>query len=368
MKNIFALAILVSIAALAGCGTAPDEAVPSAKISVNSESIASGTRLEVSVSALGMAGGKVEAILGAEKQSADCTLQECSASFSFTPKEGAYYLKVSLVKGGISREASRKRIEVHSEKGGCLDGTAQGACSASGKPLYCDGKSLVGNCTVCGCNQGYYCVSSGCVPEPALISGIEASFPEKIQSGRKFSVHVSGIVSSDVSAGAAYSAELIVDDKKFTKEFEAVAMRAGSTLDFYFSGISLSEGTYDYNLNIFARSTGKQVGASFGAGTVHVAQSLEPPSAPSITGAFAEGNDVVLEWDTVEGADSYRLYKSSEVSAAFISYMEMRRFGADETTAVVHDLSKGTHFFVMTAVDAFGNESAYGNVKQVSIG
>ena len=90
--------------------------------------------------------------------------------------------------------------------------------------------------------------------------------------------------------------------------------------------------------------------------------------APSIQSIFSEGDDAIISWSKVKGAKEYVLYKSVSANPAFISYKKHAVFFGSKNAGVIQALNEGTHFFVITAIDYYNNESEYSNVESTHIG
>jgi hypothetical protein len=65
--------------------------------------------------------------------------------------------------GGGGGGGSAAKVEVKN----CTDGTQYNQCSSK-RPVYCSNGTLIENCSICGCNPGYSCQSSGSCKVTAL--------------------------------------------------------------------------------------------------------------------------------------------------------------------------------------------------------
>jgi len=85
---------------------------------------------------------------------------------------------------------------------------------------------------------------------------------------------------------------------------------------------------------------------------------LQPPAAPANLRATSEGNaQVSLAWDEVSGAASYNVYRSPVTGGGY----EMVNTGTGTTFTDTGLRNAQTFFYVVTALDAPGNESANSN-------
>jgi len=89
------------------------------------------------------------------------------------------------------------------------------------------------------------------------------------------------------------------------------------------------------------------------------------PAAPTgVSAVFVQGK-ALLSWNQNSEDDfaAYRVYKSSEVQATFISYSFSLETNLNSVE--ITGLEGGKHFFVVTALDHFGNESVFSDVVSV---
>ena len=87
-----------------------------------------------------------------------------------------------------------------------------------------------------------------------------------------------------------------------------------------------------------------------------------PPSAPTGVNATAGDEQVVISWNSVSGATSYNLYWSTSPGVSKVSYAEKI---SNVTSPFTHTgRSKGTtYYYVVTAVDSFGESSESSEVS-----
>jgi glycosidase len=92
--------------------------------------------------------------------------------------------------------------------------------------------------------------------------------------------------------------------------------------------------------------------------TVDPGQDLTPPDAPANLAATEGDGEVGLTWDPVAGAAGYNVYRSYVTGGGY------DQIAAGETGTVYTDtgVTNGTwYYYVVTALDAPGNESGYSN-------
>ncbi len=368
MKIETLLTVLGVLFFLSGC--AATAVVPAEKTSVKISApaeISSGEELKVFVVGSGHEEAAVVVKLGNETKRVKCQ-GGCNETVSFFPRPGVYQL-YAYVEGakGKAFETEKKRVVVLAGSSSCLNGIPFGECGAK-KPEYCNSGVMEKNCAKCGCADGFYCNGTDCHAfAPELKIGL-VEYPARAETGKKFSVSTVLSPNSKMPSGARYEAVLGIDGKKFTQSYEASGNEDANFV-ISFNGVALEEGSFDINLAVFALNTQRlEVAEKFIPKAIESLPNLEPLLAPSLYDVFAEGNDAVFTWSKVEGASEYRLYKSSEVNPAYISYKLAAKFGQNAGSGVLQGLERGTHFFVMTAADEFGNESKYSEVKSVDIG
>lgn len=98
---------------------------------------------------------------------------------------------------------------------------------------------------------------------------------------------------------------------------------------------------------------------------------LTPPSAPANLHVTGTGNaQVSLEWNAVAGASGYNLYRSPVTGGGLVKVNGDPLTGTSYTDTGLRNAQ--TYFYVVTALDNVGNESAYSNevtaVPQLTIG
>ncbi|MEK6957981.1 MAG: hypothetical protein AABW99_03315 [archaeon] len=338
-------------------------------VSVQGKEHYSSQPIEVSVSATGTQLRQLTLELGTEKKTFECgNKNECSASATFSPGAGVYQLIAAATNSTGKNAEQKQRLVVSQIKESCVNGIPFSGCAPE-KPLYCNNGILENNCGQCGCSGGYYCSAGICAAEAAALSLKEIIYPEKVQSGKKFSVKVVAQAASDSAQGAKYVLELKLGKNDVSAEFSMGQLDAGEETTMEIPGITLEDGTYDLNASVFSLNAEKaQVISFYRENAVSALTDADPPQAPQITGIFVEGMDAVISWSNVGEASTYNVYKSFDANPAFISYRLEKTFDGTSTSGVIQGLGKGAHFFVVTAVDAFGNESRYSNVESVSVG
>ena len=121
----------------------------------------------------------------------------------------------------------------------------------------------------------------------------------------------------------------------------------GSVSGNSFSDSGLNDGTYLYEVAAVS-ATGES--ASRAAVSVTIANS--PPNAPTGLTATVSGDSVLLNWDAVSGASSYKVYRSGN----FLSSLSSNSF--NDT-----GLAAGTYLYEVTAVSAAGESTSRSSVS-----
>lgn len=95
-----------------------------------------------------------------------------------------------------------------------------------------------------------------------------------------------------------------------------------STSDTVFQLTDLTGGvTYKFKIAAYIKSGNKKLGQNFSEVVKITTKKLE---APSGTVAAKNKNSVILSWDSVNGADMYRLYKYDSASGKFKKYKDVK--------------------------------------------
>ncbi len=119
----------------------------------------------------------------------------------------------------------------------------------------------------------------------------------------------------------------------------------------------LSNGIYTYRVTAIDAVGNESMPSNEASATVYIGQP-GPPLNLTIT-APAEGASLVAIWQYSGGASGYNLYRGT-VSGG--PYSRVNSMPIRETTYTDRGLTNGTtYYYVVTAVDAYGNESAYSN-------
>jgi len=364
MKKIIALSVIAgAIIFMLIQETAPQN--PSLSLSVNKHNLEAGEEIVASARADESIGLTVILEVGQEKKSLECAENPCVLVLSTAPKPGVYSLRarVTGLEEGKTLEASR-RIVVSERKTTCVDGTWFGSCAGK-KPLFCSSGVLEEKCSECGCDEGFYCTGKRCAAKALPLELVSLEFPRKAEAGKNFLVKAT--LKGESQPGAAYTARLKIGAQELEKNISSGPVNG--TIEVVFSNVNLNQGSFDLNLTVLAQNIREETSLEhFEENAVIVVSEIGPPAAPAITSVFVEGDDALISWGKVGGASGYRLYKSVDANPAFISYRLLKEFPGESESGVVEALGSGTHFFVMTATDGFGNESDYSNVETAVIG
>lgn len=326
-----------------------------------------------------------------EKKEALCAgAAECRLSAKIRPREGAYRLTATAF--GPQEKALGQDVKtVRVLKAGktCVEGTPFGECSRE-KPLYCDNGSTISDCAKCGCPLGMECTEGKCVylegageagvsgeAKPSRAPGIDPlsvvfHYPAVIITGKSFTASVDFTPLGDIPAGVGYEAEIHLGGKRFSGKYISGGDNTTDIVTVKIHGVSLDgkwpEGMgVDMNFALYSLNA-EMERLFYTETTLPATRKLTPPKSPELFSAIAEGDDVVLSWLPMEGAAEYRVYKSTNANPLFIQYRLHGSVGPGETSMAVQALPVGMHFFVIKAVDYFGNESQYSAVRSVRVG
>ena len=327
-------------------------------LSSSSQSILEGASINVKARAVGKEIEQIELSIGEEVKIKNCGMQsECVFEETFSPKKGVYALKTKAIsKNAIAEDSTR--IVVSQQKKTCINGIAWNSC-AEKKPFYCSEGVVEEKCSVCGCEENQVCIEEKCVVQPTNLSGVLSDYPNIVLENQEFSIIVS-FENAGLLPSSAYRTTLATGENVLSKEF------LGKENEIVFEGISLPEGPHSIGLKVFGGE--KEIYSFLEEDAILSIKEVSAIEAPSITTIFSEGDDAIISWSKVTGAKEYNLYKSISANAAFISYKKYLVVSGKQTSEAVQALGEGTHFFVITASDYYGNESDYSNVESITIG
>ncbi|MEM4326655.1 MAG: hypothetical protein QXZ13_00605 [Candidatus Diapherotrites archaeon] len=295
---------------------------------------------------------------GTEKKVLECN-NECEKEFKEKLKAGAYSIEAQAI-GKNDTTKVYSKIYVKPTKIKCSDGTENNNCSEK-KPYYCENGSLKENCLVCGCEEGYYCNEGKCNISVLKLKKIEADFPNRVTPNSKFVVKAIVEFDEQTIKGTTYyfslngnEAQKYIFDGETEKEIEL-------------TDYAPKEGTIDISIVSYANENKREImGTFYKQKAIIVESERKKLDAPTING-FAEGKDIILSWNKIEGAVEYRLYKSLDANPIYISYKLYKKISGNETSIVLQNQNQGGHYFVLTAINAYGEESLYSNVFSVEV-
>lgn len=372
IKNLFLAFALLAIL-LTGC--VEPQAPEIRKFSASNENPSIGESIIVQVEA---AGNEPEKIVldAAGIQEVNCTTAPCKANFKVIfPEKGAYKIKATAFFRNAPAILQSKTIYVLDTSKTCIDGTAFGSCSAS-QPYYCSEGKLIEKCSVCGCRQDFICEGDSCSVEAKPLVIENASFNPRFAAPNS-DIQVELILKNESNAvihkGAVYKAGLVISGNNQFSTSRVFSLdqdlNAGSTIlkNFMISKPLLDSGTFDLNAAIFANGTLLHSFLRPAALTIRV--DSNPPAPPLLLSASrGANNEVSIHWQANTEPDimHYKLYRSISSSPVFISYSFDISIDGNKSSVIV-PVNAGQHYFVLTAVDYFGNESGFSNVVSVSL-
>ncbi|MEK7540199.1 MAG: hypothetical protein AAB558_03045 [Patescibacteria group bacterium] len=331
-----------------------------------------GEKLRISATATAQGLTQIQVEFEGKQQSFECTQSPCNAAFEIVPqKKGILFAQVNAMHSGgvISKKIT---LRVVSTQLTCIDSTDFLECSNE-KPFFCSAGELVPDCEKCGCPGSTQCVQNSCVPSS---TGLELTGlkQEKIfitpGSVPSFAVFANA-VDEKVLAGAQFSlhAYLYSADKNFfaEKNFSLendLPHGSAKEIEITFAQ-GLPEGTYLLRAELFGDE--KLSEKTFeNALTVRQADEVSP-LAPVWIGWSMEGNQVKLSWvqNPEDDVKDYVVLQSSEETAGYIAYSRLEAVPAKQTSFLIDTPLTG-NFFMLRAVDWYGNESEYSEVLQVN--
>ncbi|HLC79450.1 MAG TPA: hypothetical protein VJG83_03385 [archaeon] len=360
MQKLIGIFFLLVI--FCGCSANPLER-GSIEIELENEEIAQGESITVNVRAQNTGAGEIVVEMGSLQKSINCPQGSCEQQVIFTPSQGVYVVFAYAINEDEKIQSSKKKVVVLQSGKFCANSIAFGSCGKE-KPQYCNEGVIENNCEKCGCGHGFFCEGQLCTPlsSPLKIEG--ATYPQKVEAGKQFYFTLTLKPESATEAGARYRAVAQVGSEKFEKGF-SLEGRTDGNFSIYIPA-SLDAGVFEVKIFVFALNENEQKTSEF-VGNIQSLKDLPPPTAPVLQQVFAEGDDAIISWSQVSEAREYRLYKSSSVNPAYISYKFYQSYGKDDTSTVIQSLEKGSHFFVISAVDEFNNESPYSEVQSITI-
>lgn len=104
--------------------------------------------------------GDIRLRVNGETQTLPCFDVECRFTLSFTFMEEGIHI-VHAESGYLAVDWA---VDVKTKESICIDGTPEGLCSTP--PLRCVGQSLVSDCSICGCEEGFSCHENQCEKNP----------------------------------------------------------------------------------------------------------------------------------------------------------------------------------------------------------
>jgi hypothetical protein len=375
---------------LIGCSTTSSNLVLE-EFSISNNSIGVNEKISVNVKARDESGLSFLIIESGNKtESFNCENKRvCSANFElYFVSPGLYSIKLTVVSSNGKKIERKEKVFVLDTLKKCSDGTLFGECSKT-KPFFCDNGVLKSNCNKCGCSNDLECLENGecsskqVIPEIfslsvlngdsffkegqelKLLLGVKSS--EKIFSGTSFKVFLEFLCNNQVVQKNFHTILFDSDVLPETEIFFEIIGREDSVRPFIVS----NKCDYDVRVSLFNVSTEifdeNFLTQKLFENVFSVIEDNEAPSAPSGLKAELSGEKVVLSWNANSESDlsHYVVYKSNQVSEIFISYEKLLE--TTENSVELTGLGKGTHFFVVTAVDFVENESEYSNVAQIEL-
>jgi len=322
----------------------------------------------------------------ATKKEIGCGQKECSAEIKERIGQTGIFELKAVITNNSGEQKTQKTIISISKSRDCT-GTGNGECSAQ-KPLYCENGTLKANCNKCGCTAGKCSSGTGeCLEEGEknFLLSINSIKPEApyAKPGSPISIELELINDSGkrTSIGASYLLELnfngnaiIANTHSFSlsKELQPEETTKIEVREKDNSGKSFTiaiEGTYSINSTLYLQQDGNKTKLSeLSQGQITIRNDTIAPSAPSGLSAARGGNIITLHWNANSEGDlkEYRVYESTSVQAGYIAYSFKKSVGRESTTTEIAAEAGQEKYFVITAMDYFGNESGYSNIAKAS--
>lgn len=352
--------------------TQPEVATASLEVSSPTEQALVGKPMQLSATAAGAENAQIELEFEGKLQSFSCTQNPCTAVFEIVPeKKGILFAMVQAkyIGGVLSKKIP---IRVVSSQGTCIDSTIFGECSKE-KPFFCASGELVPACEKCGCPKSTKCVQNSCVPSATglELSGLKQENVFATPGSQPSFVVFAAAAEEKVLAGAQFSlsAYLYSADKNFfaQKNFSLEnGLSAGTAkeIELVFEE-QLPEGTFSLRVELFGE--GKLSEKTFENALVVRQPDNVAPSAPLWVGWSIEGEKTRLSWQANPEDDmkEYALLQSSGENPGYITYHALATVPAAQTSFLVEQPLTG-RFFVLRAVDWYGNESGYSEALEVA--
>ncbi len=356
--TLFVSALLALIIAFSGCLEEIQKAQsPKLVFYAEEENAFEGDEISLYFSAENA--DKVIISLGKEKKEYECTVK-CENTIKKKLKAGAYLMQAQAINNNGSAKATAK-VYVKPKETKCSDGTENNKCSQT-KPYFCENNTLKENCALCGCPQGYYCENNKCMQKAYKLKKIEAEFQEVAAANSEITIKALIELDESTPKGAVYYLSINGNEpKKYFFE--------GKTKDeIEFKVKAPTQGFLDISIVAYTEDGKREVAGSFyKQNAIKVETESKKLQPPSNLTAFVEGTDIILSWGSVENATYYGVYKSIDANPAYVAYKLYKKVPGKETQIVLQNQEKGGHFFVVTSINAFGEESSYSEVVSAEV-
>ncbi|MDO8538142.1 MAG: hypothetical protein Q7S21_04610 [archaeon] len=342
---------------------------------------------EINITATASSSEKISSIvfqINDEKKTIECSSISCNAEFSKVfDKAGAYSISITAIIDGKTSEQRKLQFYVLNKQR-CADGTSFNECSAN-KPAYCNLGILSDNCSLCSCSGESACQSNGkCSQIISLkINSAKVNDFNLVNIARPFNVFVELFNNSGntISKNTSLKLDLIFSNAEnlFTNSYNFVLENdllpnASTMIEIKNSNNSSSRfflpqtGSFDLNTQLVDENN-KNLSTIFVEDFLDVVNDSSPPANPTGLSSTVSQNDVNLSWNMNSESDiaGYNIYQSTSSNTLFIASTKIAAVSFNENSFSVNDLNSGNYFFVITAFDIVGNESAFSNQTTISI-
>jgi len=317
-------------------------------------------------------------------QEYSCDLQN-SCIFTFTDRfsyNQIAALEITAISAAGERLTEKRTIQVIGTSQTCVDGTPFNTCSTS-LPGFCATGTIIPNCSACGCPENALCRLSGsCTGKGVNLNIVAITFSPSsyVRLGMPFTPEISFTFTGDVYQGAEYhitldylpgtgnpllsqETTLILAEDYFEGALISLSLptekiNRNATLDILLTVQGIVGGLEERSIPVPTRFENALI----------ISDDRTPTQTPAnLTATYTEG--ILLQWSGSSSPDTvgYVIYQSQAVNPAFVSYSRQNTVSSDAQAYLITNPRPGQNFFVITAIDGFGNESAYSNVAEFEL-
>ena len=316
----------------------------------------------------------------------ECNNTNCSAQFSETfSKPGAYSLTVNAVINEKNFEQRKLSVYVFDDPK-CLDSTYFSQCS-SNKPFYCSEGTLIENCSLCSCPTDSTCLEnnkcSKLLSFNINVISVKANDFNIVKVNKPFNttIELLNTSSEKISNNTKFNIKLVFSNasNSFNNFFVFVLQNDLPSNSYLSIPIEYADNsssrffipeTGEYKIAVFIYDENNRLVSEFSSpNPLNVIDDSIPPSPPTGLNAIASGKKAILSWNPNPEQDvaGYNIYQSATITTFFVASNKTASVPYPNNSFSSPDLNSGTHFFVITAFDFVGNESAFSSQASVLV-